>query len=50
MQDYGKWVICKVYEQQNDDDDDDGEDGTQLSSLDEVFLSMDDLDEISLPS
>lgn len=46
--DYGKWVICKVYKQQNDDDD--GDDGTQLSCLDEVFLSMDDLDEISLPS
>ncbi|KZV56914.1 hypothetical protein F511_21805 [Dorcoceras hygrometricum] len=40
--DYSKWVVCRVYE--NDDDD-----GTELSCLDEVFLSLDDLDEISLP-
>ncbi|KAL3610849.1 hypothetical protein D5086_001869 [Populus alba] len=45
-QDYSKWVICRVYER--DLDEDDG--GTdQLSCLDEVFLSLDDLDEISLP-
>ncbi|XP_059311257.1 NAC domain-containing protein 104-like [Lycium ferocissimum] len=44
--DYSKWVICRVYER-NCDDDDDG--GTELSCLDEVFLSLDDLDEISLP-
>ncbi|CAL0334342.1 unnamed protein product [Lupinus luteus] len=43
--DYSKWVICRVYELNEDDDD-----GTELSSLDEVFLSMDDLDEISLPN
>ncbi|XP_057538734.1 NAC domain-containing protein 104-like [Amaranthus tricolor] len=46
--DYNKWVICKVYEQRNDDDD--GDNDTELSCLDEVFLSMDDLDEISLPN
>jgi hypothetical protein len=40
-------VVCRVYEQ-NEDDDDDGMD--QLSYLDEVFLSLDDLDEISLPN
>ncbi|XP_021896566.1 NAC domain-containing protein 104 [Carica papaya] len=39
--DYSKWVVCRVYE---DDD------GTELSCLDEVFLSLDDLDEISLPN
>ncbi|KAK4254314.1 hypothetical protein QN277_009714 [Acacia crassicarpa] len=44
--DYCKWVICRVYER--DDDDNDG--GTELSCLDEVFLSLDDLDEISLPN
>ncbi|XP_073128062.1 NAC domain-containing protein 104-like [Henckelia pumila] len=43
INDYTKWVMCRVYE--NDDDDD----GTELSCLDEVFLSLDDLDEISLP-
>jgi hypothetical protein len=39
-------VICRVYEQNEDADD--GMD--QLSYLDEVFLSLDDLDEISLPN
>lgn len=43
--DHSKWVLCRVYER---DDDDDG--GTELSCLDEVFLSLDDLDEISLPN
>ncbi|XP_028790529.1 NAC domain-containing protein 104-like [Neltuma alba] len=48
--DYRKWVICRVYERDNDDDDEDGGDnGIELSCLDEVFLSMDDLEEISLP-
>nr|AGV29481.1 putative NAC domain class transcription factor [Tamarix hispida] len=53
--DYSKWVFCKVYESTSDvgssgggGDDDDG--GTELSCLDEVFLSTDDLDEISLPN
>ncbi|KAK7822218.1 NAC domain-containing protein 104 [Quercus suber] len=42
--DYSKWVICRVYERDEDDD------GTELSFLDEVYLSLDDLDEISLPN
>lgn len=46
--DYSKCVICKVYERRNDDDD--GDNDTELSCLDEVFLSMDDFDEISLPN
>ncbi|KAL7119446.1 hypothetical protein ACP275_02G063600 [Erythranthe tilingii] len=46
--DYSKWVVCRVYERNCDSDDDD--DGTELSCLDEVFLSLDDLDEISLPN
>ncbi|KAK7260326.1 hypothetical protein RIF29_26287 [Crotalaria pallida] len=46
--DHSKWVICRVYE--NDDNDDDGNGGIELSCLDEVFLSLDDLDEISLPN
>lgn len=46
LQDYSKWVICRVYERNCDDKDD----GTELSCLDEVFLSLDDLDEISLPN
>ncbi|OAY37417.1 NAC domain-containing protein 104 isoform X1 [Manihot esculenta] len=45
--DHSKWVICKVYERSCDEDDDDG---AELSCLDEVFLSLDDLDEISLPN
>ncbi|KAJ8754986.1 hypothetical protein K2173_015498 [Erythroxylum novogranatense] len=45
--DYSKWVVCRVYER-NCDDDDGG--AAELSCLDEVFLSLDDLDEISLPN
>ncbi|CAA3009659.1 NAC domain-containing 104 [Olea europaea subsp. europaea] len=45
--DYSKWVVCRVYESNGDNDNDDG---TELSCLDEVFLSLDDLDEISLPN
>ncbi|KAK9715814.1 hypothetical protein RND81_06G191300 [Saponaria officinalis] len=47
--DFSRWVICKVYEQR-DDDDGDGDDETELSCLDEVFLSMEDLEDISLPN
>ncbi|KAI3448281.1 hypothetical protein Pfo_004946 [Paulownia fortunei] len=47
--DYSKWVVCRVYERDDNDDDDD-DDGIELSCLDEVFLSLDDLDEISLPN
>ncbi|KAL9224738.1 hypothetical protein vseg_000747 [Gypsophila vaccaria] len=46
--DLSKWVICKVYERR-DDDDGDGDEEAELSCLDEVFLSMEDLEEISLP-
>ncbi|KAK4757521.1 hypothetical protein SAY87_018822 [Trapa incisa] len=42
--DYSKWVLCRVYERDGDGDDDDG---TDLSCLDEVFLTLDDLDEIT---
>ncbi|OIV96213.1 hypothetical protein TanjilG_14890 [Lupinus angustifolius] len=48
--DYSKWVICRVYEHNEDEDEDEDEDGTELSCLDEVFLSLDDLEEISLPN
>ncbi|KAB2042550.1 hypothetical protein ES319_D02G223300v1 [Gossypium barbadense] len=44
--DYSKWVVCRVYERNCSEEEDDG---TELSCLDEVFLSLDDLDEISLP-
>ena len=47
VQDYSKWVICRVYEQNCSEEEDD--DGPELSCLDEVFLSLDDLDEVSLP-
>lgn len=46
FQDYSTWVLCRVYERNCDD----GDDSPELSCLDEVFLSLDDLDEISLPN
>lgn len=48
FQDYSKWVVCRVYERGDNDDGDDN--GAELSCLDEVFLSLDDLDEISTPN
>ncbi|KAE8672758.1 UDP-glycosyltransferase 85A2-like [Hibiscus syriacus] len=47
--DYSKWVVCRVYER-NEEEEDDDDDGTELSCLDEVFLSLDDLEDISLPN
>ncbi|OVA03649.1 NAC domain [Macleaya cordata] len=54
--DWSKWVLCRVFEQNGggsegsfDHGDEDDDDGTELSGLDEVFLSLDDLDDISLP-
>lgn len=47
FQEYSGYVLCRVYERDEDEGDDDG---TELSCLDEVFLSLDDLDEISLPN
>lgn len=55
-----KWVLCRVYEKKRpqqsqhcygDDDDDEDDSGTEVSWLDEVFMSLDDdLDEpILLP-
>ncbi|KAK9929595.1 hypothetical protein M0R45_026689 [Rubus argutus] len=44
---YSGYVLCRVYERDEEEGDDDG---TELSCLDEVFLSLDDLDEISLPN
>lgn len=46
-QEFSGFVLCRVYERNDDEEDDDG---TELSCLDEVFLSLDDLDEISLPN
>ncbi|CAA2933957.1 NAC domain-containing 104 [Olea europaea subsp. europaea] len=43
---YSKWVVCRVQQYNNNDDDD----SAGLSCMDEVFLSLDDLDEISLPN
>ncbi|XP_052194149.1 NAC domain-containing protein 104-like [Diospyros lotus] len=47
-EDYSTWVLCRVYEHNYDDDNDN--DSNELSCLDEVFLSLDDFDEISLPN
>ncbi|GAA0184480.1 hypothetical protein Leryth_001456 [Lithospermum erythrorhizon] len=44
--DFSKWVVCRVYECDGDNDEDDG---AELSCLDEVFLSLEDLDDISFP-
>ncbi|KAK8518984.1 hypothetical protein V6N13_017765 [Hibiscus sabdariffa] len=46
--DSSKWVVCRVYERNCSDEEED--DGIELSCLDEVYLSLDDLDEISLPN
>ncbi|KAJ9561313.1 hypothetical protein OSB04_006473 [Centaurea solstitialis] len=43
------WVICRVYEHDYDNNDD-NDDGMELSCLDEVFLSLDDFDDISFPN
>ncbi|GAB4838317.1 hypothetical protein Ancab_027847 [Ancistrocladus abbreviatus] len=47
--DHKRWVLCKVYERTSEDSEgNNSDDGSiELSCLDEVFLSMDDLDEIS---
>ncbi|RVW86838.1 NAC domain-containing protein 104 [Vitis vinifera] len=50
-----EWVLCRVYERKSSQHgfwcDEDDDDGTELSCLDEIFLSLDDdLDEISLPN
>ncbi|KAJ0097217.1 hypothetical protein Patl1_27974 [Pistacia atlantica] len=49
-----KWVLCRVYERENNSESlcygDDDDTGTELSCLDEMFLSLeDDLADISLP-
>ncbi|KAJ6419328.1 hypothetical protein OIU84_029438 [Salix udensis] len=51
-----QWILCRVYERegsciQNVGNSTDDDDGTELSCLDEMFLSMDDdLDDISFPN
>nr|AOS51474.1 NAC transcription factor 29-like protein [Calamus jenkinsianus] len=44
-----KWVICRVFESSCGSQSFHDE-GMELSCLDEVFLSLDDLDEVSLPN
>ncbi|XP_006652313.1 NAC domain-containing protein 104-like [Oryza brachyantha] len=41
------WVICRVFESSYDSQVSFHEEGTELSCLDEVFLSLDDYDEVS---
>ncbi|EPS69330.1 hypothetical protein M569_05436, partial [Genlisea aurea] len=51
MQEYGlcsdrsEWVVCKVYDAGGGDSDGEGGGAAELSCLDEVFLSIDDLEE-----
>ncbi|KAF3786571.1 NAC domain-containing protein 19 [Nymphaea thermarum] len=50
----GDWVLCRIQERGLDSElncgDDDDDDGRELSYLDEIFFSLDNLDEISSPS
>ncbi|CAA6660385.1 unnamed protein product [Spirodela intermedia] len=47
--DFNEWVLGRVYESDFGSQSSFYDDGTELSCLDEMFLSLDDLDEISLP-
>ncbi|XP_020246446.1 NAC domain-containing protein 104 [Asparagus officinalis] len=44
-----KWIICRVYDSSCGSQSSFQDGGRELSCLDEVFLSFDDLDEVSLP-
>ncbi|CAO2046161.1 unnamed protein product [Urochloa humidicola] len=44
------WVICRVFESSCGSQVSFHDEGTELSCLDEVFLSLDDYDEVSLPN
>ncbi|XP_058078855.1 NAC domain-containing protein 104-like [Magnolia sinica] len=45
------WILCRVHERDSGSQSSFCDEGTELSCLDEVFLSLDDdLDEISLPN
>lgn len=57
MQGCCKWVLCRVCEEDGNSkgfchgDDDDDDNGTELSCLDEMFLSLDDdLTDVSFPN
>ncbi|XP_077251473.1 NAC domain-containing protein 104-like [Tasmannia lanceolata] len=45
-----EWVLCRVYETNGGPQVNFCEDGFELSCMDEVFLSLDDLDETSFPN
>ncbi|XP_077213786.1 NAC domain-containing protein 104-like [Tasmannia lanceolata] len=45
-----EWVLCRVYDMNRGPNESFCDDGTELSCLDEVFLSLDDLEEISFPN
>ncbi|THU53855.1 hypothetical protein C4D60_Mb10t18800 [Musa balbisiana] len=49
-QESNKWVVCRVHESAGGSQSSFHDDGSELSCLDEVFLSLDDLDDISLPN
>jgi len=55
-QSWSKWVLCRVYEKMRSEEgvkfySDDDESGSELSWLDEVYLSLDDdLEEIGMPN
>jgi len=55
-QSWSQWVLCRVYEKMRSEQDvncysDEDEIGSELSWLDEVYLSLDDdLEEIGMPN
>ncbi|KAL0909866.1 hypothetical protein M5K25_020773 [Dendrobium thyrsiflorum] len=44
-----RWVVCRVYESGHSIQPCSQDEGMELSCLDEIFLSFDDYDEVSLP-
>ncbi|XP_039126183.1 NAC domain-containing protein 104 [Dioscorea cayenensis subsp. rotundata] len=48
--DTNKWVICRVFDKSSGSQTSIYDEGMELSCLDEVFLSLDDYDEVSLPN
>lgn len=49
IQESNKWVVCRVYDSSGGSQSSFQDEGNELSCLDEVFLSLDDFDEVSLP-
>ncbi|KAJ0976825.1 hypothetical protein J5N97_012299 [Dioscorea zingiberensis] len=48
--DANKWAICRVFDTSSGSQTSLNDEGMELSCLDEVFLSLDDYDEVSFPN